>query len=475
MEKRLIEEIFSICSQMEFEPVAEKTAVFCLDRIFSESSDNGLHLMYDAGKQTIHNRFIPVIGKIANSCSDENCHDCCLNRWCNYYRSCSQKTEEVRNGYIIADFFCGAGGLSYGFHEEGFKVSLANDIQKSCIETYSFNHPEVPASHIICGDINDILSDVRKYKRYENTDVVLGGPPCQGFSNANRQRLIDDPRNHLYKSFIKAVEILQPKFVIMENVRGMLSCKDQIFEDYNSIGYKVSARLLYAQNFGVPQNRERAIFIANRIGIDNDAVFARISELCNEQKKTVLNDALFGLPELQHRTLKNQAELDDPRWGYTIRYLKLETNEYVKTINNNRIIPLLFNHKARYNNERDIEIFRRLNPGDKSDDPKIADIMPYTRRSGIFKDKYYKLVGTRISKTITAHMKFDCNMYIHPTQARGLTPREAARVQSYPDDYFFRGPYTKTYMQVGNSVPPLMSRIIAKVISEFMEATHGSI
>ena len=143
-------------------------------------------------------------------------------------------------------------------------------------------------------------------------------------------------------------------------------------------------------------------------------------------------------------------------------------NEYMQLINQGKQCPIVFNHKARYNNARDIEIYGRLNEGDKSDDPKIADIMPYTRRGHIFKDKYFKLEGDKVCKTITAHMKFDCNMYIHPTQARGLTPREAARVQSYPDDYFFRGAYTKTYMQIGNSVPPLLGRAIAKCIKKYI-------
>ena len=137
-------------------------------------------------------------------------------------------------------------------------------------------------------------------------------------------------------------------------------------------------------------------------------------------------------------------------------------------INNNKVIPYTLNHKARYNNDRDIEIFGRLNQGDKSDDPKIADIMPYANRNHIFKDKYFKLENNKVCKTITAHMKFDCNMYIHPLQARGLTPREAARVQSYPDDYFFRGAYTKTYMQIGNAVPPLLGRAIAKIIKKYL-------
>ena len=109
-------------------------------------------------------------------------------------------------------------------------------------------------------------------------------------------------------------------------------------------------------------------------------------------------------------------------------------------------------------------------PGNNSADPKIADIMPYKRREKIFKDKYFKLEPNKPCKTITAHMKFDCNMYIHPSQARGLTPREAARIQSFPDDYFFRGSYTKTYMQVGNSVPPLLGEIIARAVKEAIES-----
>ena len=107
-------------------------------------------------------------------------------------------------------------------------------------------------------------------------------------------------------------------------------------------------------------------------------------------------------------------------------------------------------------------------PGDKSDSPRIADIMPYASRSHVFKDKYFKLIPDIPSKTITAHMKFDCNMYVHPYQARGLTPREAARVQSYPDNYFFLGAYTKTYQQIGNSVPPLMARVIANKVTNYV-------
>ena len=162
---------------------------------------------------------------------------------------------------------------------------------------------------------------------------------------------------------------------------------------------------------------------------------------------------------------KNDTEAS----GYKIEAARNNaTNEYIDYINQGKKITIVCNHKARYNNDRDIEIYGRMYQGDKSDDPKIADIMPYKNRSNIFKDKYYKLVEDNVCKTITAHMKFDCNMYIHPTQARGLTPREAARVQSYPDDYFFKGAYTKTFMQIGNSVPPLLGRAIASIVKNYL-------
>ena len=128
----------------------------------------------------------------------------------------------------------------------------------------------------------------------------------------------------------------------------------------------------------------------------------------------------------------------------------------------------LYNHKNRYNNDRDIEIFTLLPQGKNSLHKSIEHIMPYKSRNHIFKDKYFKLDENDVCKTITSHMKHDCNMYIHPYQARGLSPREAARIQSYPDSYFFLGSYTKTYMQIGNSVPPLMARYFAKVIKKYL-------
>jgi len=446
---------------------------YVLDRICKmtdEESRKEKAIDYEASKTSLIEDFSQKIGVVSKQCLKQNCSECLISRWCNSFRENMQRIENERKGLVYADFFCGAGGLSWGFHRAGYKMSLANDIQNCCVDTIALNHPEVPEKHVIAGDINDVLSKIEEASRFSQIDVVAGGPPCQGFSMANRQRLIDDPRNHLYKSFIRAIDILKPKFFVMENVRGMLGVKEQIVQDFEAIGYAASAHILNAKDFGIPQNRERVIFIGNRIGIDNEKVFQRIFKIGNSLKNTVLSDALEGLPQLSAKQIPNNTEVEDKKSGYTFALHSDEDNKYIQRINEGRKQLLLFNHKARYNNARDIEIFSRLNPGDNSADPKIADIMPYKRREKIFKDKYFKLEPDKPCKTITAHMKFDCNMYIHPSQARGLTPREAARIQSFPDDYFFRGSYTKTYMQVGNSVPPLLGEVIAQAVKEAIES-----
>ncbi|WP_270373517.1 DNA cytosine methyltransferase [Longicatena caecimuris] len=383
---------------------------------------------------------------------------------------CAEQRNNNSQKFNFIDLFCGAGGLSLGFLQEGFDVNFACDIEQACVETYSFNHPNVPSKHIVNDDIKNIENNIYDYLRYKNVDLVIGGPPCQGFSIANQQRIIDDPRNKLYKSFVNVVDKTTPKLFVMENVKGMLKVALQVKEDFEKIGYKVAFKVFNAQDFGVPQNRERLIFIGSRLDVKPEDIISKIESLVMD--KHVLKDAIGDLNSLEASKEKNNTNLlNEKNGGIVIKKIEnKEISTYVEKINNGNCIDcLIFNHQARYNNDRDIEIYGRLNQGDKSDDPKIKDIMPYANRSHIFKDKYYKLKNDDKCKTITAHMKFDCNMYIHPTQARGLTPREAARVQSYPDDYVFKGSFTKTYMQIGNSVPPLMGRGIANVIKKILE------
>lgn len=445
----------------------------CLERVTKDIGEEFLKTRAECYLAAINTdkKLEEAFMKLSVICNDkeQNCAKCPICKYCNTYIENVRKNVNDSSLKMI-DLFCGAGGLSLGFTQEGFVTSLANDIQECCVDTYAHNHPETPRDHIVLGDIKNVVNNLDDLLAGRSVDIVVGGPPCQGFSMANRQRLIDDPRNYLYKSYVEVVEKVRPKFFVMENVKGMLSVAEQVKEDFRNIGYSVECCVLNAKDFGVPQNRERLIYIGNCIDVDNKHIFNKIIELSRSIPEHNLGDALYALRELEASRIKNATEVGSKESGYKIeKNTATNVNEYITYINQGRTVPVVSNHKARYNNDRDIEIYGRMEQGDRSDDPKIADIMPYARRNDIFKDKYFKLEQNKVCKTITAHMKFDCNMYIHPTQARGLTPREAARVQSYPDDYFFRGAYTKTYMQIGNSVPPLLGRAIAQTIKRYLK------
>lgn len=384
----------------------------------------------------------------------------------------------------FVDLFAGAGGLSCGFTQAGFKVLFANDIDDTCINTYQFNHPEVPSKNIVQGDLRAIVDNIDSYIN-SSVDVLVGGPPCQGFSSANQQRIIDDPRNELYKYFIKAIKKVLPKIVIMENVRGMLSVADQVVADYENINefrdgihytYSVSYKLLNSYDFSVAQSRERLIYIAIRNDVSKNqyitpqGIFDEIEQSNINSPKFILSDALDYLKPLEALSIKNKNEIDFEKSGRKIDVNLYEGNDslYLKLINSNRKIPFVFNHKARYLNELNYEIYKLMDQGDDASNPKIYDIMPYKNRLHCFKDKYYKLIASKPSRTITAHLKMDGHSHIHPYQVRSLTPREAARCQSFPDDYLFLGPYLKTFMQIGNAVPCLMAKRIAEIIKRYL-------
>lgn len=371
--------------------------------------------------------------------------------------------------YLLVDLFAGCGGLSTGMEQAGFTPWFVNEIVPTFCNTYKCNH-KLPDSHYYIGDINELNKNLDKYQDLlSNITLVCGGPPCQGFSTANRQRIIDDPRNNLYKAYLHFLSVVRPKFFVMENVRGMSNKIDEIkqnFKEYLGDEYQFEAAVLDAQDFGVPQNRKRLIMIGNRMGINPSLIFEEIYKL--KRDAFVLKDALEGLPELASKEEKGRTDIENSVSGFTVRDFEYPKTEFYKFINGKRHIGKLYNHKNRYNNPRDIEIFRRLPQGGNSLHPCIADIMPYTRRNGIFKDKYYKLEENKICKTITSHMKYDCNMYIHPWQARGLSPREAARIQTFPDDYVLTGPQNSWYAQVGNAVQVKLAKAIGEAIMKFL-------
>lgn len=367
------------------------------------------------------------------------------------------------------DLFAGCGGLSLGLEQAGFQPCFMNELVPTYAETYIKNH-SLSQRRCFVGDIHDLVKRFAEFESlFKKAKLVCGGPPCQGFSMANRQRMIDDPRNHLYKAFVQFLARVRPAFFLMENVKGMLSRIDEIQTDFSThLGkdYKFSFRILNAADFGVPQNRLRLVLVGNRMGISPEDIFKAITSV--RCPRFVLRDALFGLPHLEARKEKNQTGLENDESGKTARPFVYPRTEFYRFLNGNKEIQILYNHKNRFNNLRDIEIFRRLPQGGNSLHPSIADIMPYGRRSGIFKDKFFKLEEDRVCKTITSHMRFDCNMYIHPWEPRGLSPREAARIQTFPDDYVFWGAQNSWYAQIGNAVPVKMAYAIGRGLRQFL-------
>lgn len=389
--------------------------------------------------------------------------------------------RQVPEGILFADFFCGAGGLSQGLINAGFQPAFVNDNYTDALETYYFNHT-LPLSRFFNGDIRDLVEKFSDYKHlFEGVKIICGGPPCQGFSTANRwnfkvetetrqKRFIEDERNVLYKYFVKLLGLIKPDFFIMENVKGMMRVDKQIEEDINketAHEYSFIPLEVDTQNFDIPQSRKRYILIGGK----NFMFIKQIENIIKLKKKDnskfKLADALYGLPEIGTNPFKLKPEFESDSHGYTIRKLKLKQNKFLKQINGKRKISYLFNHKSRYNNENDLKIFKILPEGENSLHPSVQKLSNYNNRNHIFKDKYYKLKSNEVSKTITSHMKYDCHMYIHPTQARGLSPREAARIQTFPDDYVFRGSLNDWYQQIGNAVPVKLAELIGLELKKY--------
>lgn len=379
------------------------------------------------------------------------------------------RDQNQSGNLLFVDLFAGCGGLSLGLEQAGFSPCFMNELVPGFAETYATNR-DFPLERCFIGDIHDLLRQYTDlFPKFKEAKIVCGGPPCQGFSMANRQRIIDDPRNHLYKAYLEFLAKFRPLFFVMENVRGMMSRIEEIVDNFSQhLGkeYDFSFRILNSADFGVPQNRQRLFLIGNRIGISSDEVFQGIRS--KSYPTFVLRDALEGLPTLGNKSGKNLGDVEDAISGFFSRTFDYPRTPFYAYINNGRTINQLFNHKNRYNNERDVEIFRRLPQGGNSLHPSIADIMPYSRRNGIFKDKYFKLDETQVCKTITSHMKFDCNMYIHPWEPRGLSPREAARIQTFPDDFVFYGAQNSWFAQIGNAVPPKLAFAIGREIGRFL-------
>lgn len=294
----------------------------------------------------------------------------------------------------VIDLFAGCGGFSQGFQQTGYDIVGFVENWDPAIATFQKNKP---ATQLIGKDITKIPK--KTFKRYKNKiDLIIGGPPCQGFSHCGK-RNPKDKRNKLYKEFLKAVKLVEPKYVVMENVQGLLSMKgviDDILNQLMKLGYFVSYKVLNASDYQVAQERKRLIIIGKKLDL--------FPEPCSE-KKTVI-EAIEGC----------------------------RGNAHVQ-----------FNPK-----KETLERISKLAEGEK-----LCSKYNFSRQ---------RLFANKPSKTVVTK-----NIYIHPYEDRFLTPRELARLQSFPDDFYFCGNKTSMVTQIGNAVPVLMAKAIAEKIKEDCE------
>ncbi len=372
------------------------------------------------------------------------------------------------------DLFSGCGGMTLGFKWAGFNSVLASDIDENCKKTFTRNFPEIP---FLCGDLSEInKTQFDALISNRTIDVIIGGPPCQGFSlaNKNRNKIAEDPRNKLFYEFVKTINWYNPKSFVMENVKGLLSMQSgkvikQIqkeFEEAGRFGYEVRIKVLKASDFGVPQTRERVIVI----GIRKDLEL--IPEFPDKKYKTEVSveEAISDLPQIK-------AGEGSEKTDYLIKPL----NEYQAFMRKNA--TSVFNHIAMKHTQRLIERFKAIKPG-----KNLLDVWEThgavqrgnpTKKSKIkFSQNNLRLIANKPAPTIAA--SFQSN-FIHPFLNRNFTAREGARLQSFPDNFIFEGMRTKMswekglsqYQQIGNAVPPLMAYEIAKALKKVLKSGNN--
>ena len=382
----------------------------------------------------------------------------------------------------MIDLFSGAGGLSCGLGQAGFVPVLANEISERFAETYKLNNPD---TKIITGDVRDVNAKMLHglIKEYGDIDLIVGGPPCQGFSVNAPVRSLDDPRNHLFKEYMRIVEEIRPKAVLIENVPGIVSLGkgtvvEQIYKMLNALGYKVKHRILFAGHYGVPQLRFRTFFIGIRdygndiifpepeYYVNANANFTQSKELCYNvmpldrfilKPKTNVWDAIGDLPEIQAgEKLSEYAYASEAQCEY--QTLLRKGSERVTS----HYCPRL----AAVNIER----LKYIPIGGSWRDIPF-DLLPAglkrARRSDHTK-RYGRLDPNGLCSTIMTKCDPHWGSFFHPYQARTLSVREAARIQSFPDKYKFTGSMTEQYEQVGNAVPPLLARAVGLCIQKML-------
>ncbi len=420
-----------------------------------------------------------------------DCAGCELRLFCRHYRQeeSARVLASSKPGGI--DVCAGAGGQSEGFVRSGFKILGAVEIDEMAVRTYRLNHPGVPDSHVLADDMRTLPAKaIKRLLGGKVLDVLTGSPPCQGFSSAGfrSKRTMTgyqpewDERNNLFEWMVEIALTLKPRLFLMENVLGIQSVKRENLSFLETAaqmlqgrgGYRTEVWRLNSASFGVPQDRIRCFLVASRLAVmparpEVEYQDPRRPEMDIDSLPPVtLDEAIFDLPARQANSGQAVEGWKPPDWGKLPR-----AKRYLTKFGLVRPSRILFQHTVRYNNSRDLELYGLLRPGEDSihavEEHGRADLMRY--RKDVFDDKYARLRADRPCKTIVAHLAKDGNDYIHPTQVRSLSFREAARIQSFRDGFVFCGSPSEQWIQLGNAVPPVLAEAIAR---SFMRALERS-
>lgn len=391
--------------------------------------------------------------------------------------------------YKFIDLFCGAGGFSKGLEMAGFECIGGIELKEVIAKTHQLNHKH---SKTIFGDIREVSpEEYAKVIGTDHVDVIIGGPPCPTFSTIGDAKIrsvtgkptSEDPRNQLFLEYLKYVDYFRPEIFVIENVPNFITkYKGAIFntavEIIENIGkddegdgegiYEVEkpVQVVNSVYYGVPQTRRRMMLVAHKktgkkfiYPIPTHYYDQEDGESKNLKPCTTVEDAIGDLP-----TISDNWRISE------MPYSKNENlTEFQQIMRANGNGKTLKNNICRMSNNRAKRVFPHMAQGSKYMDlpPEIRQILPF--REDIFQDRLKRLVLKEPSWTVIAHIGMDGYMYIHPTENRTLSVREAARIQSFPDDFEFVGNQQETYVQVGNAVPPLLGKAIGESILRYLE------